>query len=260
MRQLLALTCAFACFAAPASASIAQTARETHTAIRFSDRTFADARAAYTNEIQHAAGSDGDALSIPWTVFGRFENFELYADDWLTLDYTPPVADEYYSPQTFAYRVAFTPGSAPLGTVYLNYETPTTPQNLLYQQSFLSTRAINTYGESRWVLDFRGGGAGGVDASGVFRTRVSVPGFWNRGSTEEGGALVSWNTSDFDAVSLWEYNPLTDITTLSLQTLNYRGIDPDIRITLFGVPAPAPAAGALAVLAGCLAGKRRRAA
>ncbi len=38
---------------------------------------------------------------------------------------------------------------------------------------------------------FRGGGTGGADNNGVFRTFVSVPGLGNLDSTNDGGAFVS---------------------------------------------------------------------
>lgn len=258
MRHSLAVLGVFACVGAPVAASVVQTARETHTTIRFTDRTFADARAGYVNEIQHIADGPDDVIDTAWTILGRFENLQVYADDWMSLDYTPPAQDPDFAAQTFMYRAGFSPGAPLLGTVYLSYDTPTSSKSLLYQQSFLSTRALSFTGVPRWTLDFRGGGTGGVDNSGVFRTFVTVPGFWNLDSTDEGGAFVSWNTSAYDTVSAWHYNAAANTTTLALRTQHYRGIDPDIRITLIGAPAPAPGAAVLALLSGVLAGTRRR--
>ncbi len=256
MRRSLTLTCVLAFAACAAPAAITQTARITSTAIHFNGPTFAEARAHYANELSHRAGDPDDALAVTWGLLGDFRNFDLSCDDWITLDYQHPQPDSFLDPQELSFRVGFQTGGPERGTVYLSYETPASTAPLSAGRSFLRSGAADVLGTPHHALFFAGGGSSGVDDAGTFTTQVTLPGEWVYNQRVAGGALVSWNYGDYDAVDHWVYNAGTGHTTLTLHAPYYRGVNPDIRITLIGSPVPAP--GAALVLAAAVAPLTRR--
>lgn len=112
-------------------------------------------------------------------------------------------------------------------------------------RTFLTTSIIG----GRFALTFAGGGSGAIDPGGLFRTSVVIDGDWADPANRTGATFNAGYTLTSDFI-------VSGSTLVSVETLNWDGVNPGLSFTLFGgmAPSPVPVPGALGLLLAGLAG------
>lgn len=260
MRALLASGLTWVAVAAgpTARADITRFERHTLTSVDFANGAFAGAIATYSNTISARAASPSDSLTERWSTLLGYDGFSVMADSNLVVNFPSPQFDPSTGLHVSNYTLTLPDPERPVGQFSIEYQTPAIAGEIGGLESYLAVSTmVDPVGIERWVLVFTGGGAGAIEFGGRFVSRVTFPGRWDRQTRGEGRADVAYSAA-YQATEDLVYDPVSNLTALTIETRSYTGANPSIRVTLFGSAVPAPGVAGPAVLLGLWMARRRR--